>query len=85
MLISRVLWKVSLVKETCCLLLQRRLEIWLTQHSWLSPPRGSLINELALYGMNRAHTTWIKSWLSDRCEKVVINGEIAGGRGCSGR
>lgn len=78
MLISRVLWKVSLVKETCCLFLQTRLEIWLTQYSWLSPPHDRLINELALYGINRAHTTWIKSWLSDRCKKVAINGELMG-------
>lgn len=73
--ISGVLWKISLVKETCCLFVWTRLEIWFTQYSWLSPPHDRLINELTLYRMNRVQS---KSWPSDRCKKVVINGGLMG-------
>lgn len=69
------LWKVILVKETCCLFLWTRLEIWFTQYSWLPPPHDKLINELTLRRMNRVQA---KSWPSDRCKKVVINGGLMG-------
>jgi len=34
-----------------------------------------LIKKLALYNINRAHIKRIKNWLTDRSQKVVVNGE----------
>lgn len=34
-----------------------------------------LIKKLAVYNINRAHIRRIKNWLTDRSQKVVVNGE----------
>lgn len=34
-----------------------------------------MIKKLALYNINRAHIKRIKNWLTDRSQKVVVNGE----------
>lgn len=37
-------------------------------------PHDILIKALAFYGINRAYITWIKNWLNDRPQNVVVNG-----------
>lgn len=37
-------------------------------------PHDILIKALAFYRINRAYITWIKIWLSDRPQNVVVNG-----------
>lgn len=37
-------------------------------------PHDILIKALAFYRINRAYITWIKNWLSDRPQNVVVNG-----------
>lgn len=37
-------------------------------------PHDILIKALAFYRINRAYITWIKNWLGDRPQNVVVNG-----------
>lgn len=37
-------------------------------------PHDILIKALTFYGINRAYITWIKNWLNDRPQNVVVNG-----------
>lgn len=37
-------------------------------------PHGILIKALAFYGINKAYITWIKKWLNDRPQNVIVNG-----------
>lgn len=45
-----------------------------------SLPRDILIKALAFYRINRAYITWIKNWLGDRPQKVVVNGRYQSAR-----
>lgn len=37
-------------------------------------PHDILIKALAFYRINRAYITWIKNWLGDKPQNVVVNG-----------
>lgn len=37
-------------------------------------PYDILIKALAFYRINRAYITWIKNWLGDRPQNMVVNG-----------
>lgn len=39
-----------------------------------SIPHDILIKALAFYRISRAYITWIKNWLGDRPQKVIVNG-----------
>lgn len=44
------------------------------QNAFDSVPHDILIKALAFYGINRAYITWIKNWLNDRPQNMVVNG-----------